>query len=311
MELWFTENQTDRMRFSVRIRETLFRARTPYQDLLVIDTYEYGRMLVLDGMVMVTDFDEFIYHEMIIHIPMCLHPNPKRVLVIGGGDGGSVREILRHPSVERVVLCEIDEEVINASRKFFPILSKELDNPKVEIIIQDAIEYVKKYSVIASEAKQSPTESFDVIIIDSSDPVGPATGLFSLSFFQDVFRCLSPDGVVSAQSESPHLHPNRVRGVYRIMKQLFPHAAVYCAPIPTYPTGYWSFTLGSKRKLNLCSVIASLAPGCDPGEAKQSPLPDWMEARIGALEPQLLYFNRDIQQSAFALPTFLRRWLDG
>jgi spermidine synthase len=290
------------MRFSLRIRETLYRTQTPYQDLLVLDTYEYGRMLVLDGMVMVSDFDEFIYHEMIVHVPMCLHPNPKRVLVVGGGDGGSVREILRHPSVEEVVLCEIDEAVINASRRFFPKLSKDLDNPKVEIIVKDAIEYVRHQTVIASEAKQSPGGVFDVIIIDSSDPVGPATGLFTLPFFQDVFRCLSPDGVVSAQSESPHLHPNRVRSVYSMMKQLFQYAAVYCAPIPTYPTGYWSFTLGSKRDLSLCSVIAS--------EAKQSPLPDWMEARIKNLEPQLQYYNRDIHQSAFFLPNFLRRWLD-
>jgi spermidine synthase len=290
MELWFTENQTDRMRFSLRIRETLYRTRTPYQELLVIDTYEYGRMLVLDGMVMVTDFDEFIYHEMIVHVPMCLHPNPKQVLVIGGGDGGSVREILKHPSVEKIVLCEIDEEVINASRKYFPQLSKDLDNPKVEIIVKDAIEYVKKFYVIASEAKQPSVNSFDVIIIDSSDPVGPATGLFSYSFLRDVFNCLSPDGIVSAQSESPHLHPNRVRGVYQIMKQLFQHSAVYCAPIPTYPTGYWSFTLGSKS---------------------HNPITDFSQERIKKLEPNLQYYNRDIHQSAFALPTFLRRWLDG
>ena len=298
MELWFTENQTDRMRFSLRIRETLFRTRTPYQDLLVLDTYEYGRMLVLDGMVMVTDLDEFIYHEMIVHVPMCLHPNPKRVLVVGGGDGGSVREILKHPSVEKVILCEIDEAVISASRQFFPKLSKDLDNPKVEIVVKDAIEFVKNRTPSCHPALDAGSSLFDVIIIDSSDPVGPATGLFTLSFFQDVFWCLGPDGVVSAQSESPYLHPNRVRGVYSMMKQLFQYAAVYCAPIPTYPTGYWSFTLGSK-----CGMAV-------PPMFGTGPLPEWFEARVKKLEPMLQYYNLDIHQSAFVLPTFIRRWLD-
>jgi len=279
MDLWYSEYQTERLRLGFKIRETLHRSRTPYQDLLIVDTYEYGRMMLLDGMVMLTDYDEFAYHEMIVHVPMCLHPNPKKILVVGGGDGGSVREILRHPSVEKIVLCEIDEEVINASRKFFPRISCALDNSKVEILVRDAIEYVK-----------NPGEIFDVAIIDSTDPIGPSLGLFTPAFYQNLQDCLTSNGIVVAQSESFYLRPNHVRGMYLKYKQLFPHVAIYCSNIPTYPTGHWTFTLGSMT---------------------QDPLKDWSKQRAKRLESELRYYNAEIHQSAFALPTQFREWLNG
>jgi spermidine synthase len=278
MDLWYSEYQTERLRIGFKIRETLHRVRTAYQDLLILDTYEYGRMMVLDGMVMLSDYDEFAYHEMIVHVPMCLHPNPKSVLVVGGGDGGSVREVLRHPSVERVVMCEIDEEVVNASRKYFPRISCKLDDPKVELMIRDAVEYVK-----------NPGETFDVAIIDSTDPIGPSLGLFTPSFYRNLYQCLGKDGIAAAQSESFYLHPNHVRDIYKKYKQLFPHVAVYCSNIPTYPTGYWAFTLGSKTK---------------------DPLKDWSRERARKLELELRYYNADIHQSAFALPNMFREWLN-
>jgi spermidine synthase len=235
-------------------------------------------MMILDGMVMLSEFDEFVYHEMIVHVPMCLHPNPKNVLVVGGGDGGSVREILRHDSVERVVLCEIDQEVVTAARKYFPQLTTGLDDNKVEIKFQDAIEYVK-----------NPKETFDIIIIDSTDPVGPSLGLFSQSFYSDVHDCLSPHGIVTAQTESFFLRPDHIRSVVQKFKKLYPNVAVYSANIPTYPTGYWSFTVGSKT---------------------QNPLTDWSHDRAEKLEPELLYYNRQIHKSAFAIPNIFRRWID-
>ena len=278
MESWFSELQTERLRISFKLRETLYRTRTQFQDLAVVDTYEFGRMLVLDEMVMFSEFDEFAYHEMIVHVPMLLHPNPTRVLVVGGGDGGSVREILRHPSVERVVLCEIDEEVVKVAREYFPRLSAGLDDPKVEVMCRDAIEYMK-----------DPGEIFDVAIIDSTDPVGPSLGLFTLSFYRDVHRCLGLDGIVTAQSESLYTRPDHIRGMCLKYKELFDQVAVYCSNIPTYPTGYWSFTMGSKT---------------------MDPRTDWSEERAKQLEPDLRYYNRDLHRAAFALPTFFREWID-
>ncbi len=279
MDLWFTESHTERLRFSLKIRETLLRTRTPYQDLTIIDTYEFGKMMILDGMVMFSEFDEFVYHEMIVHVPMLLHPNPQKALVIGGGDGGSVREILRHDSIERVVLCEIDREVVAASRKYFPRLTNGLNDPKVEIKYRDAIEYVKDSG-----------ETFDIIIIDSTDPIGPSMGLFTQSFYTDIHNCLSPHGVVTAQTESFFLRPDHIRSVVQKFRKLYPHVAVYSANIPTYPTGYWSFTLGSKTK---------------------NPITDWSQDRAAKLEPELQYYNRQIHQSAFAIPNIFRRWING
>ena len=278
MESWFSELQTGRLRISFKLRETLYRTRTRFQELAVVDTYEFGRMLILDEMVMFSEFDEFAYHEMIVHVPMLIHPNPQSVLVVGGGDGGSVREILRHPSVERVVLCEIDEEVIRVAREYFPRLSAGLADSKVEVMCRDAIEYVK-----------DPGEVFDVVIVDSTDPIGPSLGLFTLSFYRDVHRCLGPDGIVTAQSESLYTRPDHVRSMCLKYRQLFDHVSVYCSNIPTYPAGYWSFTLGSKTK--------------DPGT-------DWSEERAKHLEPYLRYYNRDLHRAAFALPTFFREWID-
>jgi spermidine synthase len=278
MQLWFYEDQSERLRIGLKVRETLYRTRTEFQDLAVLDTYEFGRMLVLDGMVMFTEFDEFAYHEMIIHVPLCLHPNPRNILVVGGGDGGSVREILRHPSVQRVVLCEIDREVVEVARKFFPRLSCQLDDPRVEILYQDAIEYVK-----------NPGQAFDVAIIDSTDPIGPALGLFTQSFYSDLHQCLGPDGIVVAQSEAFYLRPDHIRSIHKKFSSLFKHVAVYGANIPTYPTGYWSFTLGSKTR---------------------DPLNDWSQERAAELEPDMRYYNREIHRSAFALPTFFHKWLN-
>ena len=177
-----------------------------------------------------------------------------------------------------MVLCEIDQEVVTASRKYFPRLTTGLDDPKVEIKFQDAIEYVK-----------NPKETFDIIIIDSTDPIGPSLGLFTQSFYADIHECLSPHGVVNAQTESFFIRPDHIRSVVQKLKNLDPHVAVYNANIPTYPTGCWSFTIGSKA---------------------QNPLTEWSQDRAAKLEPDLKYYNRQIHQSAFALPNIFRRWID-
>ncbi|HAA47956.1 MAG TPA: spermidine synthase, partial [Synergistaceae bacterium] len=166
-DLWMTEYQTPNLRLGLRTRSVLRNLQTPYQHLLVVDTEQYGKVLALDGAIQVTEKDEFTYHEMITHVALCSHPKPVEVLVIGGGDGGSIREILKHQSVKRAVLVDIDEEVIKASRDFFPSLSCSLDDPRVEVRPMDALEYIKNQK-----------GRFDVIIVDSTDPVDFAEGLF-------------------------------------------------------------------------------------------------------------------------------------
>jgi len=274
MELWFTEKQTPNLALSCLLKTTLHREKTKYQDLAVLDTVEYGRMLVLDGCIMTTEKDEFFYHEMITHVPMHTHPRPEQVLVVGGGDGGTVREVLKHPTVSRVVLAEIDEGVVNAAREYFPTLSQGLSDPRVEIQITDAILYVREHR-----------DEFDVVIVDSTDPIGPGVGLFTREFYQDVFKVLKDGGLMVAQTESPVNNMEVVQKVYRNLQGVFPLVRLYLGPVPTYPTGIWSYTLASK--------------GPDPVA-----VPD---EKFLALETK--YYTPEVHRAAFALPPFIRERL--
>lgn len=272
MELWFTEKQTDHMAFSLRVRSTLHRETTPYQELLVVDTHQFGRMLVLDGFIMTTEADEFVYHEMMAHVPLFTHPNPRRVLVVGGGDGGVIREVLKHPTVEEAVLAEIDERVIDVSRRYFPTISRALDDPRCRIEVGDGIRYVAEHE-----------NAFDVVIVDSTDPVGPAVGLFSREFYRSVYRCLTDEGVFVAQTESPFVNPVFLRDIQRRVGEVFPITTFYFAAVPTYPTGMWSITLGSKRH--------------DPRTVEFGDRFRDMETR---------YYDPDMHRAAFVLPPFAR-----
>lgn len=236
MDLWLSESQIENAVMTYKIKETLVRKQTKYQDLAIVDTYAFGRMLVLDGIVQTTIKDEFVYHEMITHIPLFTHPNPQKVLVVGGGDGGAVREILKHKSVKKVVLCEIDECVIDECKKFLPEISSSLDDPKCEIFIGDGIKYVHEHK-----------NEFDVIIVDSTDPFSIAEGLFGGSFYKEIYDCLTDDGIFIAQTETPFYLPQVVKKVFNDAKAFFPITKLFMAAIPTYPSGYWSFTIGSKR----------------------------------------------------------------
>src|SRR5690554_2104290 len=235
LHLWFTEEQTPRLSISCLVKETVYREKTKYQDLAVLDTYEYGRMLILDGVIMTTEADEFFYHEMLIHVALNTHPQPEQVLVIGGGDGGSVREVLKHPQIKRVVLAEIDEGVVQAAKKYLPSISRGLLDPRVMVEITDGLVYVKKH----------PAE-FDIIIVDSTDPVGPAVGLFAREFYQDVSQALREEGIMVAQTESPVVNREMIRKIWANLKGIFPITRMYLGVVPTYPTGLWSYTLSSK-----------------------------------------------------------------
>jgi spermidine synthase len=278
MELWTTEYHAD-IGLSLKTEKTLYHAQSPYQEIDIVETKPYGRLLLLDGAVMTTDKDEFVYHEMISHVPMLVHPNPKRVLVIGGGDGGTVREIVKHPSVEQVVLCEIDGLVVDSCKEFFPKIAGELNNPKVEVRIGDGVAYM------ANEAK-----NFDLIIIDSTDPIGPGEGLFTEEFYRNTFAVLNDDGIMVAQTESPFLHPHVIRKIYGIYQGIFPIVKMYTGHIPTYPSGFWTWAFASKRY--------------------DSALPEAHRDRVANIEKTCQYYNAELHNASFVLPNFVKALLN-
>ncbi len=283
--VWFTDKD-ENIALSIRHKgDRLFKEKSPYQLVEIYDTFKYGKMLTVDKMVMCSEKDETAYHEMIIHVPMLANAAKpvKKVLVIGGGDGGSVREILRHSSVEQVTMVEIDEAVVRASREFLPSLSSSLNDPKLDLIIGDGIEYVQK----------AAAESFDYIVVDSSDPVGPSTGLFSTAFYKDVYRCLSPHGMMVAQSESPRFNQKAFVQLSHCLQDIFgtDNIHTYLAFIQTYPTGMWSFTYGTKD-------------GTHPAQSLDSD-----QASQFAAIHDLQYYNSEVHQAAFCLPTFIKNML--
>lgn len=276
MELWFTEYQTKNIGLTARIKETLYMGKSEFQDIAVVDSYDFGRMLVLDGVFQTSIFDEFIYHEMIAHIPLYTHPKPKRVLVIGGGDGGTIREVVKHEQVEKAEMVEIDGMVVEVAKQFLPEISEALiqNHPKLELKIGDGIRYMK-------EAK----DTYDVIIVDCSDPIGPGEGLFTPDFYRDVHKALKADGLFVQQTESPFYHQGLLRGLYKEISSLFPITKVFLASIPLYPGGLHCFTMGSKQY--------------DPLQLDTS--------RLGTFDTQ--YYNQEIHKSAFALPAFIKELL--
>lgn len=271
-DFWFTEYGPTNTAISLRVKYKLFEKETPYQKIEIFDSYDHGRVMALDGFIMITEKDEFIYHEMISHVPLFTHPKPSHVLVIGGGDGGAVREILKHEIVEKVELVEIDEEVVRASKIYFPQIASYLDDERVEIKIQDGIEFVKSRRGI-----------YDVILIDSPDPIGPAVGLFEEEFYKNACASLNDSGILVAQSESPFIFPDLIKRVYSIFKNYFPIVYFYLANVPTYASGVISFIFGSKRF---------------------DPLRDFNPERVKNFGAPLKYYNEKIHIVSFALPNF-------
>ncbi len=234
MELWFTELQEKGLRLGLKVKDVLFSGKSQFQEICVYDTATYGRTLVIDDVVMTTEKDEFVYHEMLVHVPMMAHPNPERVLVVGGGDGGAIREVLKHPSVKTVHLVEIDQMVIEASKKYLPQISFALGDPRVKITVGDGIEYLK-----------TTGERYDVIIVDSTDPVGAAVGLFAEDFYLSVRNALLPGGIHVSQTETPWFYHELIGKIAGVFRNLFPVYRLYLASVPTYPGSVWSFSMGS------------------------------------------------------------------
>ncbi len=268
--LWVTEDQMPTMRLSLQAKQTLHTEQTPYQHLAVVDTLPYGRMLFLDGIIQTSVKDEFVYHEMITHPALNTHGNPKRALVIGGGDGGTIREIIKYPTIEKATLVEIDARVVENARKYLPEISCALDDPKVEVRYEDGIKHVQEHK-----------NTYDVICVDSTDPIGPAVGLFEKQFYQNVFESLTEDGIFVAQTESPWFNDKLINRVYNTISDIFPITRLFLAYIPTYPGGMWSFTMGSKKY--------------DPLEIDESKFPGY----------QTRYYTPQIHKAAFVLPPFV------
>ena len=241
MQMWFQEEIDPNQRFAYKVSDILFRGKSDFQTVDVIETEAYGRMLLIDGLVMITDRDEFVYHEMIAHIPALNHKKPERVVVIGGGDGGTVRELLKHPEVKEVVLCEIDGLVVEASKKYFPKVAGCLDDARVTVNIGDGLAYMRDHEAGV----------LDLVIVDSTDPIGPGEGLFTKEFYASVAKALKPDGLMACQSESPWYPKEVLQRIYNNVSGGFKHIAPYVGSVPTYPTGTWSWTMASNKELKL------------------------------------------------------------
>lgn len=282
--VWFTDKD-DNQALSLRYTgEVLFNQVTPYQQVRVFDTYAYGKMLAINNMIMCTERDEFHYHEMIVHPAMITHGKAKNILVIGGGDGGTVREILKYDQVDKVTMVEIDEAVVNASKAHLPTVSSEFSNPKLNLIIGDGIKFIK----------ESKPDSYDLIIIDGSDPVGPAKGLFTEEFYSNCKKALKTDGILITQGESPMFHENTFVELNQCLKKVFDMKAVHTLLFhaTTYPSGMWSLQLAVKGNKH---------PVKDLDKAK---------AKEVSQSKQLKYYNEDLHVAAFSLPTFVRRMLN-
>jgi len=275
MEVWFTEDQTKDLRISCRVKKVLYNEVSEYQKVAVLDTVEFGRMLTLDNVIQTTERDEFVYHEMITHVGLVTHPNPRKVLVIGGGDGGTIREIIKHKKVEKAVHVEIDEKVIEASKKYLPSLSSGFDDPRVEVRVEDGIKHV-----------QENKDTYDMIMVDSTDPVGPAVGLFGEEFYRQVYDALKEDGLFVAQTESPFFNRELIQNVQKTLAKLFPVTRLFYGVVPTYPGGAWTFSMGSKKY--------------DPLSVELDNIP----------ELDTKWYSPSVHRSAFVLPPFVQAYLN-
>jgi len=279
MELWFSEPHTPDVKLSIRVDKQLYTGQSEYQRIDVFESQEFGRFLVLDGYIMLTEKDEFIYHEMIVHVPMAVHPNVKKVLVIGAGDGGVVRELAQYPEIERIDLAEIDEEVIKVCRDYMPRTSCRMGDERVHVYYEDGLKFVR-----------SREDEYDLIIVDSTDPFGPGEGLFTKEFYGSCYRALKEDGIMVNQHESPFYEADAtacMRAHKRIVES-FPISRVYQAHIPTYPSGHWLFGFASKRYHPVHDLN---------GER-------WMERGI-----ETRYYTPRLHEGAFCLPAYVEKLL--
>lgn len=279
MELWFTESHTPSVKFSIQVDRQLYCGQSEFQRIDIFDSKEFGRFLTLDGYMMLTEKDEFIYHEMIVHVPMAVHPLVKRVLIIGGGDGGAIRELTRYPTVEHIDLVEIDELVVEVCKKYLPQTACSFNDERVHLHFQDGLRYIRHCE-----------NEYDLIIVDSTDPFGPGEGLFTKEFYGNCYKALKEDGIMVNQHESAFYADDAI-AMQRAHKRIvgsFLISKVYQAHIPTYPSGHWLFGFASK---------------------KYHPTHDLKAVKWNALGLKTNYYNTRLHTGAFALPNYVEEML--
>ncbi len=280
MDLWYTEKHSKYAQFSIKIDRQLVSVKSDFQRIDVFESKGFGRILTLDGFLMVTEKDEFIYHDMITHIPMAANPNIKKVLVIGAGDGGTVRELLRYQTIEHIDMVEIDEEVVKVCKEYLPFTACGLTDKRVHLYFEDGLKFVRR--------KEG---EYDLILVDSTDPFGPGEGLFTKEFYGNCYKALNETGILVNQHESVYYESYAVsmKRAHQRIKEYFPIAKVYQAHIPTYPSGHWLFGFASKKY--------------DP--VKDLDTDKWNELGI-----KTKYYNTDLHKGAFALPNYVKEQLE-
>ena len=280
MELWFSELHTPNVKISIRVDRQLYSEQSEFQRIDVYESPEFGRFLTLDGYMMLTEKDEFIYHEMITHVPMAVHPNVKKVLVIGAGDGGVVRELTRYQNIEQIDMVEIDRRVVEVCKEYLPQTACCFDDPRVQLTFADGLKFIR-----------SRENEYDLIIVDSTDPFGPGEGLFTKEFYGNCYRALKEDGIMVNQHESPFYEGDALacKRAHKRIVESFPISRVYQAHIPTYPSGHWLFGFASK---------------------KYHPVDNLRAAEWTALGIETQYYTTKQHQGAFCLPAYVEKLLE-
>jgi len=275
MELWYTEQHTDNVRFSIKVDKPLYTDQSEFQRIDVFHSKEFGNFFTLDGLMMVTEKDEFIYHDMIVHVPMATNLNIKNVLVIGAGDGGTVRELTRYNTIENIDMVEIDKMVVDVCREYFPQTACKLDDPRVHLYFEDGLKFVR-----------SKENTYDLIIVDSTDPFGPGEGLFTKEFYGNCYKALKEDGILVNQHESPYYeeYAKSMQRAHKRIRELFPVCRVYQAHIPSYPSGHWLFGFASKT---------------------YDPVTHIDDQAWNSLGIKTKYYNTEIHKGCFALPNYV------
>ena len=279
MELWYTDQHTKDVRFSMKVMRQIASQKSENERIDILDTVEYGRVLVLDGELFLTEKDEFIYHEMLAHVPMAVHPHVRNVLVIGSGDGGTVRELVKYKAVNRIDVVQPDKDLVTLAMAHLTFCSAAFRDKRVHIHVEEGLRFVR-----------GKVNEYDLIIVDSADPYGPAEGLFTREFYGNCWKALRADGVLINQHESPFYseHSLSVRNAHRHIATVFELSMLYQAHIPSYPSGHWLFGFASK---------------------KYHPLKGLRARAWNLLKIKTRYYNTELHRGAFALPNYVRALL--
>ena len=280
MEFWFSEHHTENVKFSVKVDKHLYSNETDLGRVDIFESLEFGRFLAVDGYIIFTDRDEFIYDEMLSHVPMAVHPNPKSVLIFGSGDGGVVEELLKYKSLERIDLVEVNDGVVEACRKFFPETASSLDDERVTVYTENALRFIRHIE-----------NEYDVIIVDSAGSYGPGESLLTREFYGGCYKALKDDGIMVNQHQSPFYEEDRIetQKAHKRIVDSFPISRVYQAHIPSYPSGYWLFGFASKKYRPVLDLNADA----------------WNKLGI-----KTDYYTTNLHKGCFALPAYVERMLE-